>query len=79
MFCKRSKRLARKRSNYKNFDGERDGTRTHDLQIKSPLLYQLSYAPVGWHEGPPKVRRNIGTAPSAVNPESGRFPRLPKQ
>jgi hypothetical protein len=27
--------------------GERDGTRTHDLQIKSPLLYQLSYAPVG--------------------------------
>ena len=24
--------------------GERAGTRTQDLQIKSPLLYQLSYA-----------------------------------
>jgi hypothetical protein len=26
---------------------EGGGTRTHDLGIKSPLLYQLSYAPVG--------------------------------
>jgi hypothetical protein len=25
---------------------EGGGTRTHDLGIKSPLLYQLSYAPV---------------------------------
>jgi hypothetical protein len=24
--------------------GERDGTRTHDLLIKSQLLYRLSYA-----------------------------------
>jgi hypothetical protein len=24
--------------------GERDGTRTHDLAIKSRVLYQLSYA-----------------------------------
>ena len=28
-----------------NFElGERDGTRTHDLLIKSQLLYRLSYA-----------------------------------
>jgi hypothetical protein len=26
------------------FIGERDGTRTHDLLIKSQLLYRLSYA-----------------------------------
>ena len=26
---------------------EGGGTRTHDLGIKSPLLYQLSYAPDG--------------------------------
>jgi hypothetical protein len=26
---------------------EGGGTRTHDLGIKSPLLYQLSYAPRG--------------------------------
>ena len=25
---------------------EGGGTRTHDLGIKSPVLYQLSYAPV---------------------------------
>jgi hypothetical protein len=25
---------------------EGGGTRTHDLGIKSPLLYQLSYAPL---------------------------------
>jgi hypothetical protein len=25
--------------------GEGGGTRTHDSRIKSPLLYQLSYAP----------------------------------
>lgn len=28
--------------------GERDGTRTHDLLIKSQLLYRLSYALVTW-------------------------------
>ena len=27
----------------KSYEG--GGTRTHDLGIKSPLLYQLSYAP----------------------------------
>jgi hypothetical protein len=27
---------------------EGGGTRTHDLGIKSPLLYQLSYAPGVW-------------------------------
>ena len=27
-----------------DFTGERDGTRTHDLLIKSQLLYRLSYA-----------------------------------
>ena len=27
-----------------DFIGERDGTRTHDLLIKSQLLYRLSYA-----------------------------------
>ena len=29
---------------------EGGGTRTHDLGIKSPLLYQLSYAPSAWPE-----------------------------
>ena len=28
----------------RDFCGERDGTRTHDLLIKSQLLYRLSYA-----------------------------------
>jgi hypothetical protein len=28
--------------------GERDGTRTHDLLIKSQLLYHLSYALASW-------------------------------
>ncbi len=27
-----------------DFTGERDGIRTHDLLIKSQMLYQLSYA-----------------------------------
>ena len=27
-----------------DYTGERDGTRTHDLLIKSQLLYRLSYA-----------------------------------
>jgi hypothetical protein len=31
----------------KNGRSEGGGTRTHDLGIKSPLLYQLSYAPEG--------------------------------
>ena len=32
------------------FVGERDGARTHDLLIKSQLLYRLSYAlPRGWN------------------------------
>lgn len=26
--------------------GEGGGTRTHDLRLKKPLLYQLSYAPI---------------------------------
>ena len=38
---------------FNKMNGERDGTRTHDLQIKSPLLYQLSYAPQ-WRERPEK-------------------------
>ena len=31
---------------------EGGGTRTHDLGIKSPLLYQLSYAPLPKHLRP---------------------------
>ena len=40
---------------------EGGGTRTHDLGIKSPLLYQLSYAPVRWNIGPPNVLDKPGT------------------
>jgi hypothetical protein len=32
---------------YSRSQYEGGGTRTHDLGIKSPLLYQLSYAPEG--------------------------------
>jgi hypothetical protein len=39
------------------FIGERDGTRTHDLLIKSQLLYQLSYALSPWAGHEPTAHR----------------------
>lgn len=40
-------------------DGEGGGDRTHDPRIKSPLLYQLSYAPM--HEVPYRVLSSDGS------------------
>ena len=53
-----------------NIFGESDGARTHDLLIKSQLLYQLSYAlPLrGRFFTPAGSARNICRRPIAVNP-----------
>ena len=61
--------------------GDRAGTRTQDLQIKSPLLYQLSYAISGplrppLHSGPtdqPQANETGGPnfGPKAASTVSG--------
>ena len=51
--------------------GERSGIRTHDLLIKSQLLYRLSYALPRAETRPSKLARNIGRAPFAVNRKCG--------
>ena len=40
-----------------DFIGERDGIRTHDLLIKSQMLYQLSYALPGLVAAPNRIGR----------------------
>lgn len=50
----------------KNF-GERDGIRTHDLLIKSQLLYRLSYALPWARNAALEIARNIGRVPRPVN------------
>jgi hypothetical protein len=50
-----------------DFTGERDGIRTHDLLIKSQMLYQLSYAlPKG-----PRKERGKGRGWSSLIVEEG--------
>jgi len=50
-----------------DFIGERDGIRTHDLLIKSQMLYQLSYAlPKG-----PRKERDKGRGWSSLIVEEG--------
>jgi hypothetical protein len=39
---------------------EGGGTRTHDLGIKSPLLYQLSYAPEPFKDNELAERAKVG-------------------
>lgn len=47
--------------------GERDGIRTHDLLIKSQLLYRLSYALPRAQKAALEIARNIGRVPPWVN------------
>lgn len=47
--------------------GERDGIRTHDLLIKSQLLYRLSYALPWARNAALEIARNIGRVPRPVN------------
>ncbi|CDX19779.1 hypothetical protein MPLB_180087 [Mesorhizobium sp. ORS 3324] len=47
--------------------GERDGIRTHDLLIKSQLLYRLSYALPRAGNAALEIARNIGRVDRPVN------------
>ncbi len=47
--------------------GERDGIRTHDLLIKSQLLYRLSYALPRARNAALEIARNIGRVLRSVN------------
>ena len=58
-----------------DFIGGRDGTRTHDLQIKSPLLYQLSYAPPGAKRTPEIAAEHRETGTTG-QPETGAGKRI---
>ena len=56
---------------------EGGGTRTHDLGIKSPLLYQLSYAPAVPGIGAPKIPPSLTRPPNGRPPASGPAARTP--
>lgn len=53
--------------------GERDGIRTHDLLIKSQLLYRLSYALPRAQNAALEIARNIGRVPRPVNRKNTGF------
>src|SRR4051812_9992761 len=59
--------------------GEGGGTRTHDLGIKSPLLYQLSYAPDYRRKARSQLSGRAGSAATFLGsaPFLGRPPRPP--
>ncbi len=57
--------------------GERAGTRTQDLQIKSPLLYQLSYA-LERRKADGESGRTIERRASAVNRPAPHLPGFPR-
>ena len=63
--------LAAVHSNKLAHGNEGGGTRTHDLGIKSPLLYQLSYAPLLQ----PKIMERVALRTIAL-PTMQRFPTI---